>query len=182
MPNIGYETIGGTPRTLNGSARGMKITMPEAGAMGVTVTAYIEDSAPGDSFRAALVSNVDDETILATSDIRTNISAAGWYAFSGGGLAAFTPTNGQIFSVVVGSDSAANANMYHDGNAASPLDGWVAGINTIEPFSTTGPLGIDGSRDYSIYMTYSVAGGATPPVKNPVVTTVRAFNMRRGRR
>lgn len=175
MPNIGYETIGGTTRTLNGSVRGLKITMTEGGAAGVTITARVEDAATGDSFRAAVINGTDNQTVLAESTIRTDISTANWYTFSGGGLATFTPANGTTYIIVVASNSAADANIYHDGAAASPYVGWVQGITAIDPLTPNGALSEDATRDFSIYMTYTTEGGT-------VVTLPAVVKFARGRK
>jgi hypothetical protein len=113
MANIGIETIGDTPRSIDVTARGHRITMPEDAQAGVTITAYIEDASPGDSYRAAIIQDADKTTVLASSAIRTDITAAGWYTFSGGSLATYDPANGESFVLVVLSNSADLASVYY---------------------------------------------------------------------
>jgi hypothetical protein len=166
MADIGYTTIGSSGRALNGGVKGMKVTMAEDGEAGVTITARLSDSATGDSFRAAIVNATDNDTVIASSTIRTDISTAGWYTFSGGGLATFQPANGVTYMLTVGSDSAANAQIYHDADTATVHTGWSGAVTTIDPFEVNG-VGADATRDYSIYMTYTPdAGGSIVPILN----------------
>ena len=158
MAQLGNTTIGATPRGINGTARGALVTMPAAAASGFSVYAYIEDAAPGDNFRAALISDADKITVLAESNLRTDISTAGWYQFSGGDFATYTPSNGETFIIVVASDSAADANAYYDDLGQ---DGWSAsaGISDIDPLTLVDVMNADTARDYSIYLDYTEAGG-----------------------
>lgn len=159
MPDIGYTTIGASQRALNsGSCRGMGITMPEAGAAGVTITAHLQDTGAGDTFQAAILDGADRSIVLAESAVRTNISSAGWYTFSGDTLATFAPTNGASYVIVVGSNSTADALMSHDANTASSLDGYAGTADTFDPFHIFDAPAVDATRDYSIYMTYTSAG------------------------
>lgn len=161
MPNIGRETIGVNARAVNsGSIKGLRITMTEAGAASVTITAYVSDSSAGDSFRCALIQDADKTTVLASSDARTDISTAGWYTFSGGGLSSFTPADATSYVLCVTSNSAAGADSYQDD---ASLDGWAGGTLTFDPLLLSGALGADAARDYSIYMTYSQVGGGAQP-------------------
>lgn len=164
MPNIGRETIAVNPRAVNsGSIKGLRITMAEAGSAGVTITAYVSDSATGDGFRCALIQDGDKTTVLASSDIRTDISTAGWYTFSGGGLASFTPANATSYVLAVSSNSAANANAYEDD---ASLDAWAGATSAFDPLALSGAMTSDAIRDYSIYMTYTAAGGSDNPLAN----------------
>lgn len=158
MPNVGYETIGtvGT-RPLNSNLRGLTITMPAAGAAGVTITAYVEDvSGAGEQFRAAIIDPADGVTVLASSTIRTDISTAGWYTFSGNTFASFTPVNGASYIICVGSTAPADSGMYYDGSSATSWVGWTGPIATMDPLTLpfSDP---DVNRDYSIYLTYTPA-------------------------
>jgi hypothetical protein len=161
MATVGRTTVGADPRALNATAKGLRITMPEAGAAGVSIFAYVEDTATGDSFGAAIVQGSDQTTVLANSAVRTNISTAGWYEFTGGDLGSFTPSNGGDYILVVASLSAAGANAYNDD---AGLDGYagasaVTGLNPLA-FGGSATLVSDAARDYSIYMQYTAAGGA----------------------
>lgn len=150
MPNIGTETIGATPRQVNAFARGISVTMPENGTLS-SITAYLSDSATGDTFGAAIYDSGGNR--LQTSTTRTNISTAGWYEFTG-----FTQalTNGSSYFIMAGSgDSAANANGYHDTGTGYGIT--ISGTITW-PATHDFPANQD-TRQYSVYATYTTAGG-----------------------
>jgi hypothetical protein len=157
MPDIGKTTIGGNTRALDDAARGLRIVMTEDAAAGVTITAYISDSATGDNFQAIVVDDTDKTTVIAYSDIRTDISTAGWYTFSGGNLSSYAPSNGTAIVIAALGDGAANALIYHDDTG---LDAWIGvGVTSGTPPTLGGAMSSDAIRDYSIYMTYTAAGG-----------------------
>lgn len=158
MPDIGRTTVGVNTRGINSlGCNGLRITMTEAGAAGVTITAYIEDTATGDQFRACVIDDADKSVVVASSNIRTNISTAGWYTFSGGSLATFTPANATAYVIGVLSDSAAGAVIYEDDIGA---DGYAGQASAIDPLAFTFDMEPDVNRDFSIYMTYTAAGGS----------------------
>ena len=152
MPNIGTQTIGATPRQVNALARGSQITMTEDGTL-TDIVAYLSDSATGDTFGAAIYDNAGNR--LATSTTRTNISTAGWYTFTGFSQAL---TNGASYWLMAGSgDSVGNANAYHDAGAGSGVT--ISGTIT---WPATNDFGASSdARQYSIYATYTAAGGAS---------------------
>lgn len=161
MADLGNTSFSGSSTRAidNGSWRGVVVTFPEDPQAGVTVTAYIGDSATGDSFKAALISTSDGTTVLAESAVRTDISTAGWYTFSGGGLATFDGTNGQSVYVMVGSNSSASAVMHWA--STQTADGYTATSSSFSPLTISFATAIDGSaRDYFVYLTYTAAGGS----------------------
>lgn len=159
MPNSGRETVGVNTRAINSlGCNGLRITMTEAGAAGVTISAYIEDTATGDQFRACVIDDTDKSVVLASSNIRTDISTVGWYTFSGGSLATFTPADATAYVIGVLSDSAAGANVYEDD---AGLEGYAGQASAIDPLAFTFDMEPDTARDYSIYMTYTAAGGGS---------------------
>lgn len=167
---IGDSTPGSWPyggpdyRSLDGNARGRTVTMPSGTfSAGVTITGYITDSGTGDDFTAAIVSDSDDMTVLAESAVRTDISTAGSYTFSGGTLATFTPAASTTYHIVIGSTSASGAqiNFGPETDVGAAGSGGISGVNPmVFPFV----IGADASRGYSIYMTYSEAGGSAVPI------------------
>jgi hypothetical protein len=151
MPNIGTETIGATPRQVNGNARGISVTMTEDGTLS-SITAYLSDTGTGDTFGAAIYDSGGNR--LQTSTTRTDISTAGWYTFTG-----FTQalTNTSSYYIVAGSgDSAANAFAYHDAGT-----GYLVTITGTITWPATNDFGANSdARQYSIYATYTTAGGS----------------------
>ncbi len=165
MPNIGRETIGVGTRSLNGNAKGLRITMPAGSfAAGVTISAYIADSATGAEFTAFIMQFSDLATILAEGTFRANISTAGWYTFSGSGLATFTPAASTDYVIGVASTSAGASTCAQD---TAGLTGYtvVSGVTDCTPLTFSGSpprIAVDAGRDYSIYMTYTDASSGLP--------------------
>lgn len=161
MPNLGYETIGASPRAINAVARGSVFSMPENGTL-QSVTAYIEDGATGDTFVAVIydATSLSSATLVETSTSRTDISTAGWYTFTCAGTTSLV--SGTSYFIGVGSNSAAGANVYYD-------VGTGYGIDPFDPSSPSTPTALDAAfnpRLYSTYLTYTAAGGG------PTVTWV----------
>ena len=154
MPNLGYETIGVTPRAINSVGRGSAFTMTEDGTL-QSVTAYIEDGAVGDTFVACVYNGntLTSATLVETSATRTNISTAGWYTFTCAGSTALT--NGTVYAIMVGSNSAAGANVYYDA-------GTGYGISSFDPTNPPASTDLEAlvdARLYSTYLTYTAGGG-----------------------
>lgn len=183
MANQGKETIGATARQINGIARGRAVTS-NANATLVSITAYISDSATGDSFEAAIYDNAGN--LLAESATRTNISTAGWYTFTGGTLGSVSLVSGTTYHILVGSTSAANADAYYDAGGTGSIVPTLSG-NVTWPASNDFPANAD-SRDYSIYLTDDAGGGGgsttisnaspqtAPPTVNGRAATINNFS------
>lgn len=165
MATIGRTDVATLTRNVDGVVKGMRVTMAEDAAAGVSLWAYLQDSAAGDSFRALVVSDSDKQTILAYSDIRTDINTVGWYQFTGGTLATYAPTNGTTIVLSVGSDSAAGSLINQDD---AGLDAWAGAVTNIAT-PTIGVMAADTARDYSLYMEYTVGGGGLPPFRTTSV-------------
>lgn len=157
MAILGNTFIGAQTRGMDTNSRGIQVTATEASAPGISIWAYIEDTAPGEEWCAALIDPADDETVLAESAVRTNISTVGWYQFSGGGLASFALVNATVYKALVASESAAGANIYFDVGAGIAVAN--VGVNPLVLFS---PLSTD-ARSYSLYIEYTPAGGMMRP-------------------
>lgn len=161
----GYEGAGTETRSLDANGRGASIVVSSSVSSGsFAVCAYVEDSATGDGFQAAVGLDADRFTVVAESAVRTDISTAGWYLFTGGDFTTYAPTATTAIWVLIGSDSAASANIYDD-QPGSGGNGAVAdnGIS-IDPFVvTTGFDGVidDASRNYRIHIQYNTGGGGT---------------------
>lgn len=154
MPNLGNEVAGASVRQINSTARGSVFTATEDGTL-TSLTAYIEDGATGDTFVGVLynANTLTAATLVATTATRTNISTAGWYTFT---FSSGSITNGTVYWIGVGSNSAAGANVYHDagtGYNIGPFD------PTSPPASTDLDATVD-ARLISTYITYNTVGGA----------------------
>lgn len=157
MPNLGYETIGATPRAINAVARGSVFSMTENGTL-QSVTAYIEDGATGDTFVAVVynATTLTAATLVETSASRTNISTVGWYTFTFAGTTSLV--NGTPYFIGVGSNSAAGANVYYD-------TGTGYSISTFDPTSPPASTDLEAAADlrlYSTYLTYTTSGASRP--------------------
>lgn len=164
MATIGRTTDGAFPRAVQGGCKAIRVTMPEAGAAGVSVWARVEDTGgAGESWAAFIMDGANNGTILATSAIRADVSTLGWKQFSGGGLASFAPANGASYLLCIGTLSSAGSSVYND-DAGATYDPFVSAtvITSLTPvtFSGTAVLDPDNAlRDYSIYLEYTPAGG-----------------------
>lgn len=158
MPDLGYTTIGtASSRSLDSTARGSTFSMTEDGTL-QSVTAYIEDTATGDTFVAVVYNATTPAaaTLVETSATRTDISTLGWYTFTMAGTTALT--NGTPYWIAVGSNSAAGALLRHD-------VGTGASVGTFNPASPPASVDIDATADsrlYSTYLTYTTGGGEPP--------------------
>lgn len=158
MPDIGRTTIPAATRTFVDNIKGLRVVMTEAGAAGVTISAYIENpNASADNFQAIIFDD-DKSTVLAYSTIRTDVAAADWYVFTGGTLTSFTPANATPYVITVLSDDVVDALFWQDD---AGLDGWtgagLGGVAAGSPPDVSGavPLSADSTRDYAVYMTYT---------------------------
>jgi hypothetical protein len=165
MPDVGYTSPSGDDADHLMVMRSSLITMPEAGAAGVTMTWRLFDDAnlPGDSVKAGIFS-ADGSTLLAESAVRTDISTQGEYTFSGGGFATFAPVNGASYQIAVIANDV-SVNVVYD-NVVSPAGTWRQDndLSTFGPpmaFAAL-PLTTNDTRTAIGYMTYtSAAAGAT---------------------
>lgn len=162
MATLGNTTFSGTSsRALDiGSWRGVLVTFPEAAATGFSVWGYVADSGTGDSFKAILLDDADGTTVLASSAVRTDVSTAGWYEFSGGTFDSYEPANGESVYALVGSNSAAGALCYYEVDQA--IDGYLANSSEFTGPTISSAAAIDGgARDYFVYIEYTAAGGGS---------------------
>jgi len=159
MAQLGRTTIGVNTWELSLKISGLRVTMPDSAMVGVSVFAYVEDNVVGSQFRAALLHDADKQTVLASSAIRTDITTAGWYEFSGGTFAAYAPQQGQTFVIAIVSDSAEIASIYQDNVG---LDAWTASafIISMDPLEVE-PLVPATAEDYSIYLEYRALSSDT---------------------
>ncbi len=162
--NIGRETIGSGTRNLSQNAKGLRITMPSGTfAAGVTISCHLGDTdAGGEEFIGFVVQSADQQTVIAQSTARTDITTTQWYTFSGDSLATFTPVASTAY--IIGCASTATSGAIASKDDAS-LDGFaaldtVADVTPLTWGSTPG-LTSDAVRDYSVYMTYNTASGGT---------------------
>lgn len=164
MPNIGYESPSGDDSELLIVMRGNVVTMPQAGAAGVTVTFRCGDDAntPGDNLKAGIFSA---GALLAESAVRNDISVQAEYAFSGGGFATFTPANGATYQLMLIGDDGSVYAVYDNVTAGTGLSVSDDNVSVFGP-----PMAFGGtptpntSRSYIAYMTYSLAGGGSADV------------------
>lgn len=159
MPTIGNTNIGGSgTRAMDQVIRGLDITMPSgSNSAGVTITAYLTNPSGTEAFSAAVyASGANNAALLAESASRSDITAAGWYTFSGGGLATFTPAASTAYVIVVGSYTNADATINYDDGAGRNQS--ISGVGPI--VMTVEPMNSD-ARTYSVYMTYTEAGGSS---------------------
>src|SRR5690606_10891040 len=167
MPDIGYQSPSGDGEQSLLSLRGNVITMTEDGEAGVTLTFRIFDNAStaGDSVKACIFDATDD-SLLAESAVRTDITTEAEYTFSGGGLATFTPANAASYIICVLANSSTVRAVYD--NVASP-----GGIQvTDQDASTFGPPAAfsafgsapNDTRSAIAWMTYTSAGSGTQEV------------------
>lgn len=168
MPTIGNTTFSGSStRALDsGLWRGVLVTFPEDPATGFSVWAYIEDTGgTGDSFKAVLLDDADGTTVLASSAVRTDISTAGWYEFTGGTFDSYNPGNGESVYALVGSTSASGGFMYYAFGEAA--DGAFANSSEFTGPTINVAAALDGGeRDYFVYIEYTAAGGASAPKRS----------------
>jgi hypothetical protein len=160
MATLGITGTGGNTRSINGIYRGSPLLTMPANSTSYTVRGYIEDSAAGDSFRAIIVAD-DETTIVAYSDVRTNISTVGEYTFSGGTFASVQLNSGTSYYFLIGSNSAANAfSRYGD---TPTIGSALATVNNITatPPTMTGAVTLDATRDIIVWLDYTAAGGRT---------------------
>lgn len=151
--DLGYVKIGASTAAMNLAMRGSPTTPIANSAAGISIWAYISDTATGEEWTAALISNSDQQTILAESAVRTDISTAGWYQFTGGTLASYSLTNGTTVIPTIASESVASALIYYD--AGSSGDGYNDVITSVNPIvEVTPPMSSD-SNKYSIFIQYS---------------------------
>lgn len=159
MATLGNTVAGASIRQINGTARGSVFTATQDGTL-VSLSAYIEDAATGDTFVGVLynANTITAATLVATTATRTDISTAGWYTFT---FSSGSITNGTAYWIGVGSNSAAGANVYHD-------TGTGYSIGSFNPASPPGTTDLDAtvdSRLISTYITYTTASGT---VVNPI--------------
>lgn len=165
MPDIGYQSAAGDGDQSATVLRGNVITMAEDGDEGVTLTFRLLDNAgtPGDSVKAAVFAA--DESLIAESDVRTDIAAEGEYTFSGGGLDTFAPANGVTYYICVIASSTTVRSVFDD--IASPNGTQVTDqdSSTFGPpvaFSAFGAF-LNDARSTIGYMTYTTGGGEPEP-------------------
>jgi hypothetical protein len=152
---IGNTNIGASgTRALDEVIRGIEVTMPSGTfAASVTLTAYLTNPSGTEAFTCAVYgSAANNAALLAESAARTDITSAGWYTFSGGTLASFTPSATTTYIIVCGSYSNADATINYDDGAGrnQSISGVAPIVMTVEPMNSD-------LRTHSVYMTYSVA-------------------------
>lgn len=158
MATLGTTVAGASFRTLNNTCRGHLLTTPAAiGAGSYSIFAYLSDSAAGANYRAAIVSASDYTTVLASSAIRTDISTAGWYEFSGGDFASYGLSNATAYVFSIASDSATTPYLYYQAPGATTARAAGSGITDIDPLTIPVAMGADATRDYSLYLNYTVS-------------------------
>lgn len=151
--DIGTTTIGGSQRSMNDTMRGHLITMPTGTfAAGVTVSCYVRDPTSSGTEWTASIWAADGSTLAVESAVRTNITTAAWYTFSGGTLATFTPAASTQYYVMCGNEADADADIAHAAGT-----GQNATITQVNPTTQLAPPIASDARDYSLYMTYSLA-------------------------
>jgi len=176
MADIGNNpATPGSSRTFNSNCKGISIpSFPEAGT-GVSISGYIEGIS-GANVRAFIIDPADGTTVLAQSDIRTNIGAAGYYTFTGGSLNGFVLTASAAYYICIGTENAASGLFYFQ-SGTEVYDGLTsnAGISSVNPLTfISGGMAPETIRDYACYLTYTPGGGPPPPTGLPFVTIIGA--------
>ena len=160
-------------RNLALNCKGILIpSFPENGTAN-SITAFIEGNA-GPNYRAFIIDPADGITVLAQSDMRTNIGTNGYYTFSGGSLASFSLVFASSYILAIGSEDTGIASAFFE-SGAETYDGQTAGsgISSVNPLTfNSGGMGADSTRDYAIYLDYTPGGG--PPTGLPFVSVIGA--------
>jgi hypothetical protein len=153
--DLGYSTQGASLRQINQTGRCSVFTAASSSSSLTSLTAYIEDSATGDTFVGAIydATVLTAATLVVATATRTNISTAGAYTFT---FSSGAITSGVNYCILVGSDSVASANVYHDTGTGYSIASFTPGApNTPTNLSATAD-----TRLISAFITYTTAGGS----------------------
>jgi hypothetical protein len=161
MATFGQTVAGGTTRFLDGNARGHTLTAPATLTAGsYSVWGYVEAGAVGAPFAAIIVSTSDNSTVLSQSAVRTDISTAGWYEFSGGDFDTFEPQNATSYHWLVACDSGTTPVIYY--GTPGLTSGRSGGLGSWGPITLASTANADAGRDYAVYVEYTPSGGGSP--------------------
>ena len=157
MATIGNTSVGGSTRSFNANCKGVLIPSFPANASANSIFGYVSGTS-GQRYQACIISQADYSTILAESDERTDISAAGWYEFTGGTLNGFSLASGTGYLICVATLNASGGLFYY---GTYTYDGVTAGsgCSGLSPVTLPDAMGNDATRDYSCYVDYTEAGG-----------------------
>lgn len=171
MPNIGIETIGASAQDIEGDWAGSPITMTEDGTID-SLTAYLDESSTVHTVGAAIYDDAANGITINLVDESTDSlsfpTSPAWLTFSGGWAGA-TLSNGVAYQPLIWSSGGAGASFIYydntadgdDGNMSAGFGAWTGG-----PWPAT-LTSDDESSIFSIYVTYTAAGGAATP-KGPL--------------
>jgi hypothetical protein len=157
-------------RNLNLNCKGVALgSFPENGDA-ISISAWLSGTS-GQPYRAFIIDAADGTTVLAQSDIRTDITSAADYELGGGTLAGYDLTATSLYIICVGTTENSVALAYYE-SGTETYDGQStsSGLTSIDPFD--GAMTADSGRDYAIYLTYTAAGGGA--------TIVNRESLRRG--
>lgn len=153
MADVGYAVAGGGSQHLNGVARGSIFTMPVDGV----VTSMTANLGAGGAHNVRLAvydaATVAAAVLLDYSSIRSDIGAVDWYTFTG--FAGVTiPAGTQILLAGVGDTT--NVELAYDAAGS----GYTA-TSALTPPTSPADFTSAGTqtRTYSVYLTYTPAGG-----------------------
>ena len=151
----GRTSIGAATRPIQNLVKGISATIGADLAAGTCsiFAHFVGTGTAGGEFRAFVLTGTDFDTVVVQSDMRNDLSADGWYEFTGGTLASYAPTAGTAVVLAIGS-TATGAPAISQDNAG--LEGWSsqANITDVTPLTWGVPDGMiaDVNRDYSIYL------------------------------
>jgi len=151
----GRTSIGAATRPIQNLVKGISATIGADLAAGTCsiFAHFVGTGTAGGEFRAFVLTGTDFDTVVVQSDMRNDLSADGWYEFTGGTLASYAPTAGTAVVLAIGS-TASGAPAISQDNAG--LEGWSsqANITDVTPLTWGVPDGLiaDVNRDYSIYL------------------------------
>lgn len=163
MADLGNtDETGLATRSCAGDLRAILITTTEAGTLS-SISAYVD--ATGTHSMYAYLYDASGN-LLDQSTERTDIaSTAALHTFSGFTASLSASTD---YYLAIGADSANTAGCYwkggqtFDGYSTSGFPAFTDATSPVDPAT----FGADGTRDFTIYMTYTPGGGTNP--KNPL--------------
>lgn len=136
--------------------KGILITMPEAGTI-TSVDAFVFNNGTPGSWQVGIYTS--GGTLLASSNVRTNIAGSPPYNFDGLSLA--VNASDQIIVAIAADgidDSPDNGISY---SAAGTYDGRSTDVqsNNVDPMPGSATFNADSSRDYELNVNYTPGGG-----------------------